>query len=220
MGNPEPGTRVLVVGGHSRNIGKTTLVVDLIRALPQAAWTAVRITQFGHSVCSIDGAVCDCAPAEHAFALDEEQDRGNRTDTSRFLVGGAARALWLRTKQGFLGEAMPLLREELRGAQNVIVESNSVLDFLDPELCLVVLDPRQPDFKKTARRFLERADAFVLRSPLEAGGWPGVPKELIEGQPCFLQPLGTPLPDLLTRFVCERFLAGSAVSTQSPQAGA
>ncbi|MBI3485290.1 MAG: hypothetical protein HY012_09090, partial [Acidobacteria bacterium] len=96
--------RTLVVGGHTRNIGKSALVVYIIRAFPEAGWTAVKITQHGHGVCAINGEDCDRAPVDHGFALDEEQDRSNRTDTSRFLVAGAARSLWVRTRQGGLGE--------------------------------------------------------------------------------------------------------------------
>ena len=80
----------LVVGGHTRSIGKTSLVVDLIGAMPEAGWTAVKITQFGHGVCSEHGEPCDCASATHAAVLDEETDRSGRTDSSRFLVAGAA----------------------------------------------------------------------------------------------------------------------------------
>ena len=199
--------RTLVVGGHSRSIGKTALVVDLIRAFPEAGWTAVKITQYGHGVCSISGADCGCAPAEHTVALDEEQDRSNRTDTSRFLVAGAERALWLRTKQGRLGEAMPLLRQELRGAWNVIIESNTLLRFLRPELYLVVLDPAQRDFKESARHFLDRADAFVLRAALGEGGWPEVSRRLVEHKPCFVQPLGQALPAHVADFVRDRFFS-------------
>ena len=64
--------RTLVVGGHTRNIGKSALVVDIIRAFPEAAWSAVKITQHGHGVCSINGEECDCAPVDHSFAMDEE----------------------------------------------------------------------------------------------------------------------------------------------------
>jgi hypothetical protein len=38
---------------------------------------------------------------------------GGESDTSRFLVAGAARALWVRTEQGRLAEAMPALRQRL-----------------------------------------------------------------------------------------------------------
>ena len=196
--------RTLVVGGHSRNVGKTSLVVDLIRAFPHAAWTAVKITQYGHGVCSMHGERCGCAPDEHAVALDEERDRSNHTDTSRFLVGGASRAFWLRTKQGRMAEAMPLLREALAGAGNVVLESNTVLHFLKPELYLVVLDPQQPDFKDSARHFLDRAAALVLRAPLTKN-WPSLSPRLVESKPAFLQPLGEPPPAALVEFIHKRF---------------
>ena len=203
--------RVLVVGGHSRNIGKTSLVVDLIRAFPEAEWTAVKITQYGHGVCSVHGEHCGCAPDEHAVALDEERDRNNRTDTSRFLVAGAARAFWMRCKQGRLGEAMPQLRVALEGAGNVLLESNTVLHFLKPELYLVVLDPRQPDFKDSARFFLDRADGLVARAPLPEAAWSSVSPRLLAQRPVFIQPLGEPLPVDLIQFVRRRFFESATL---------
>ena len=35
---------LLVVGGHSRNIGKTSVVEGLIRRFRQKKWTALKIT--------------------------------------------------------------------------------------------------------------------------------------------------------------------------------
>ena len=83
---PATSSRILVVGGHTRNIGKTALIVDLIRAFPEAAWTAGKITQFGHGVCSRGGGGCDCAPDEHTVALDWESDPSTGTDSARFLA--------------------------------------------------------------------------------------------------------------------------------------
>jgi len=198
--------RMLVVGGHTRNIGKSALVVDVIRALPEAAWTAVKITQYGHGVCSVHGEPCDCTPGEHAIAIDEERDRSNRTDTSRFLVAGARRALWMRCQQGHMAEAMPQLREALREAVNVVIESNTLLQFVRPELYLVVLDPRQEDFKETARLLLNRADAFVWRASLPGRPWLGVSPRLLEGRPMFFQAPGEALPGGLVALVRERVL--------------
>ena len=196
--------RLIVVGGHTRNIGKTQLVVEILRAFPERDWTAMKITQYGHGVCSMHGEHCGCAPDEHTVSLDEERDRSNHTDTSRFLVAGASRAFWLRTKQGRMAEAMPLLREALAGAGNVLLESNTVLHFLKPELYLVVLDPQQPDFKDSARHFLDRADALVLRAPLTKN-WPSLSPRLVESKLAFLQPLGEPPPAALVEFIHKRF---------------
>jgi hypothetical protein len=41
---------VVVVGGHSRNIGKTSVICGIIRALPTWNWTAIKITPHPHSV--------------------------------------------------------------------------------------------------------------------------------------------------------------------------
>jgi len=46
---------LVVVGGHSRNIGKTSLVAGLIRKLRSHNWTAVKITLYGNGVCAHDG---------------------------------------------------------------------------------------------------------------------------------------------------------------------
>jgi hypothetical protein len=194
----------LVIGGHSRNIGKTALVADLIRAIPEAEWTALKITQYGHGFCSLHGEPCRCSPDAHGVALDEETSRDNRTDTSRFLVAGAARAFWLRVEQGRMAEAMPKYREAVAGARHIIVESNTLLRFLRPDTYLVVLDPAVEDFKDSARQMLDRADMFVLRSPLEGNPWPGVSRQLLERRPCVLQPLGAALPEALERTLRER----------------
>src|SRR5271154_2759449 len=134
--------RVIVVGGHTRSIGKTQLVCDLIAALPEANWIAGKITQYGHGVCAQNGENCDCAPDEHICAISWENHADTGTDSARFLAAGARKSLWLRTKQGFLAEGMPLLRAALRDAQihsnsetaNLILESNTLLQFLKPSL--------------------------------------------------------------------------------------
>src|SRR5438309_4280401 len=125
---------IVVIGGHSRNVGKTSVVAGLISALREFDWTAVKITQYGHGICSANGEACDCATGDHSWAISEERDRSGESDTSRFLVAGALRAYWVRTEQARLAEAMPSLRQRIEGASNVIIESNSVLKFLRPDL--------------------------------------------------------------------------------------
>lgn len=194
--------RIIVVGGHTRSIGKTQLVCDLISAFPQAKWVAGKITQYGHGVCAQNGQDCDCAPDEHICAISWER-QSNETDSGRFLAAGAQRSFWLRTKQGFLAEGLPLLRQALRkidGAadespRNLILESNTLLQFLKPSLYLMVLDPTKSDFKESARLQMDRASAFVLRAPISNGDAPSAfiaPK--FQSVPQFLQREGEPIP--------------------------
>lgn len=62
---------LLVVGGQSRKVGKTSVVAGLIRATSELCWTAVKIAGHRHF------------------------DEPSRGDTARFLAAGAARALLL-----------------------------------------------------------------------------------------------------------------------------
>ena len=172
---------IVVVGGHTRNIGKTSVVAGLIQALPERRWTAIKITQFGHGVCSANGEPCDCATADHTVAISEERDRESGTDTSRYLVAGAVRSFWVRTRQGELSDAMGRVRELLAGSENAIVESNSVLRFLQPDVSLSVLDPSISDFKPSAMRYLDRVDALIVPvGAVFAEGWGGVSLRMIE----------------------------------------
>jgi hypothetical protein len=178
---------IVVVGGHSRSVGKTSVVAGLISALREYDWTAVKITQYGHGVCSANGAPCDCATADHTWAITEEKDREAESDTSRFLVAGAVRALWVRTEQGRLAEAMPALRQRIERSGHVILESNSVLKFLRPDLYLTVLDPGTEDFKTSAREFLDRAGAVILHDGSTSAGfaWQGVSLKPVAERPVF-----------------------------------
>jgi hypothetical protein len=176
---------IVVIGGQSRSVGKTSVVAGLIAALREFDWTAVKITQYGHGVCSANGEACDCATADHSWAISEDRDRSGESDTSRFLVAGAVQALWARTEQGRLAEAMPTLRRRLEGARNVIIESNSVLKFLRPDLYLTVLDPSTADFKNSAREFLDRASAVILHETPDAAAWQAVSLKPVAERPVF-----------------------------------
>jgi hypothetical protein len=201
---------IVVIGGHSRSVGKTSVVAGLIAALPEFQWTAVKITQYGHGICSANGEACDCSTADHSWAINEERDRSGESDTSRFLVAGAVQALWVRTEQGRLAEAMPALRRRLEGARNVIIESNSVLKFLRPDLYLTVLDPSTADFKNSAREFLDRADAVILHEASGVSAWQAVSLKPVADGPIFrITPPPYVTPEIV-EFVRESLITGNS----------
>jgi molybdopterin-guanine dinucleotide biosynthesis protein len=207
---------IVIVGGHTRNIGKTSVVAGLIASLPQMEWTAFKVTQFGHGICSANGEPCDCETDAHTIAVTEEKSSSSGTDSARFLAAGAVRSYWVRTRQGQLAEAMPRVRKELERAQNAILESNSILRFLKPDLYLTVLDPAIRDFKPSAQYFLDRADAVLWsgsHSVPEDVAWASEWLPLLRNKPQFF--VGAPdyTNDTLTRFVRDR------VAVQAPAGG-
>lgn len=170
---------ILVIGGQSRNIGKTAVVCGLIVAMPQRRWTAIKITQCKHDAES--SGACDCELGGRNVAIDEERYATTDTDSSRYLAAGAVRSLWVRTRPGHLGEAMVQICSEIDSAANVILESNSILRYLKPDLYAAVLAPERADFKPSALQYLDRADAILIsaeqRLPADR---PGVQADLMQ----------------------------------------
>jgi molybdopterin-guanine dinucleotide biosynthesis protein len=197
---------IVVVGGHSRDVGKTSVVAAIIARLPEMHWTAFKITQFGHGFCTADGEPCDCQTDEHAVAVSEERDAASGTDSARYLAAGALRSFWVRTRIGNLAAAMPRLRTEIAVAENVLLESNSIMGFLRPDLYLSVLDQAKADFKDSARLFLDRADALLVRASSEGLvlQWRGVSPRLAAGIPRFSIAPPEYMSDAVIAFVQER----------------
>jgi len=200
---------IVVIGGHSRDVGKTSVVAAIIAQLPQMRWTAFKITQFGHGFCTANGDPCDCETDEHTVAVSEERERTSGTDSARYLAAGAVRSLWVRTRIGNLAAAMPRIRKELAAAENAIIESNSIVGWLRPDLYLSVLDFANADFKDSARLFLDRADALLVRAGSEhlVPQWRGVSLKLTEGIPRFTIAPPRYMSDAVIAFVAERVAA-------------
>jgi hypothetical protein len=201
---------LVVIGGHTRNIGKTSVAAGLIAALPHYNWTAMKITQHGHGICSAVGEPCDCAVEyDHPYAISEESAPGG-SDSARFLAAGARRSFWLRTAVGQLGNAAAVIREIVGSSENTMVESNSILQFWKPDLYLVVVDFGTEDFKESALRYLDRADCLI---PVSQGApqWRGVSRRLWESKPRF--PASPPgyVSGALAHFVDERLSRASVI---------
>ena len=75
-----------------------------------------------------------------------------------------------------------------------------MLQFLRPDVYLVVLDPSTADFKPSSRLYLDRADAFLLSGDGKAA-WDGVAPRLLRGRPMFPLEAGFRLGEDVIAFV-------------------
>lgn len=159
--------KTVAIGGNSRSVGKTSLAVSIISATRELGWTAVKITQFGHGICSRSGEPCGCAIRDPLcpYEISVEDGADASTDTARMLAAGAREVLWVRTAIGSLETALPEMRQRLEGREHVLFESNSIVEHWRPSVYLSVLDCSIQDCKASALRLADFADAFVLSGP-------------------------------------------------------
>jgi|GraSoiStandDraft_43_1057313.scaffolds.fasta_scaffold72038_2 hypothetical protein len=153
---------LILVGGQTKNIGKTTLICNIIAAFRQFPWTAVKITAHLHQP---EG--CELLSQGLGWSIWEQHQMEGRTDTGRFLNAGAERALLVRAEHQYLDEPCTILEQQF-SALNWIVESSSATTCLHADLSLLIVDPTQTDFKDSAQKQLATADVLVVRGTMEA----------------------------------------------------
>jgi hypothetical protein len=146
---------ILVVGGSAKDIGKTALVCAIIAALREFEWTAVKITAHDYEPANSgkrEGGISN-------QAVFEDTSAGDGTDTARYLVAGARRALLARR----YGADAPIeeIRNALAGDRNVIFESNRIVDVVKPDVCLALTGGAEAEAKASFARLLRVADALV-----------------------------------------------------------
>jgi hypothetical protein len=172
----------IVVGGHSRNVGKTSVTAGLIRAFSKYPWTAIKITSHRHG--------SPPAPSggerENICDIYEEVDREGASDTSRYLAAGASRALWVRIKDDPSDASLKQLLSVLQSCPFAMIESNRILNVIQPDLFLMVLNYDIAEFKASARRALKQAHAaIVVNSNPTQPLWEGVGPEVLSDIPLF-----------------------------------
>ena len=136
---------LIVVGGHSRHVGKTTLITQLIPRLKPANWIAVKISSHRHGA------------GGEGFSVAEDHD----PSTSRYLAAGAQRAFLLRAADKTVAEAAAWIEVQLAIGHNVIAESNRLVRYIRPDLVLFVVASGIADWKASSGECLRQSDAVV-----------------------------------------------------------
>jgi len=82
-------------------------------------------------------------------------------DTKKLLDAGAEEALWVQSPADNIEEVMPLALERFSGLDGIIVEGNSAIEFLKPDIVIFLLGVAAKTVKPSAKAVFEHADIIV-----------------------------------------------------------
>jgi molybdopterin-guanine dinucleotide biosynthesis protein len=160
---------VVAVSGFSSNVGKTTLVCELLHRLP--GWEAIKLTRGHYRSCGRDPEGCcvsDLIRAEPVIRSGREANYEAGKDTGRFWDAGASNVHWVivtddQVERG-IKEALARVKTE-----GVLVEGNSLLDYVAADLAVICARADGGNVKPSARRALLKSDVLYLSS-IDADG--------------------------------------------------
>jgi len=153
---------VIGIGGYTSNVGKTTLLCELLRAFP--GWEAIKTTRGHYRSCGKDPHACCVShllAAEPVVRSGREATYAFGKDTGRYWDSGAANVHWLIATDD---QIEPGIREALSRvkAEGVLVEGNSFAEFVDVDLFVMVRRGDEAKIKKSAKQVLPRADEIYV----------------------------------------------------------
>jgi molybdopterin-guanine dinucleotide biosynthesis protein len=153
---------IVGVGGFTSNVGKTTLMCELLRAFP--SWEAIKTTRGHYRSCGKDSEACCVSQLLSDEPLirsgrDETYEIGK--DTGRYWDAGAANVHWLiatdhQINQG-IKEALSRVRSE-----GVLVEGNSFSQFVETDYFVMVKSAGSDKIKKSAKAIISKVEAVYL----------------------------------------------------------
>ena len=159
---------IVAVGGFTSNSGKTTLVCELLGRLP--GWEARKVSRGHYRSCGRDPLACCISPLlgeEPVVRSGRAETYAPGKDTGRYWDAGASNVHWAVVTDGQVGEGVRAALGRVR-AGGVLVEGNSLLRHVEPDLFLMVARPDVLKIKPTARRALKKASALYLSSEGES----------------------------------------------------
>jgi molybdopterin-guanine dinucleotide biosynthesis protein len=153
---------VVGIGGYTSEVGKTTLLCELLRAFP--GWEAIKTTRGHYRSCGKDPHACCVSHLLGAEPLVRSGRKGTYEagkDTGRYWEAGASNVHWVITTDEQVEQGIQQALARVT-AEGVFVEGNSFAEFVQPDCMIMVRRADDSRIKKSAKKVIERATAIEV----------------------------------------------------------
>jgi len=184
---------VIGVGGFTSNVGKTTLLCELLQAFP--GWEAIKTTRGHYRSCGKDPHACCVSHLLGDAPLirsgrKETYDAGK--DTARYWDAGATNVHWLIATDNQIEKGIHEALARVK-APGVFVEGNSFSQFVHTDYFVMVRQAGNDKIKSSARRALDKATAIYVSNTAAEISEATVPHFTRADLPALVQHLRTSL---------------------------
>ena len=153
---------IIGIGGFTSNIGKTTLVCELLKAFP--GWEAIKTTRGHYRSCGKDPKACCVShllSEEPVVRSGRDETYEHGKDTGRYWDAGAANVHWLIATDNQIEEGIKQALARVK-SPGVFIEGNSFSEFVNPDHFVMVRQAGSDKIKSSARRLLSKATAIYV----------------------------------------------------------
>ena len=159
----------VAIAGVSSEVGKTTLLCELLRELP--GWEAIKMTRGHYRSCGKSAHTCCVSHLlsdEPVIYSGRKQTYTPGKDTGRYWDAGASNVHWVVVTDHQVEQGIKQALERVQ-APGVFIEGTSFLRFVDADFALLATRASGGKIKASARRALPLFDALYLFDDGETG---------------------------------------------------
>lgn len=162
---------IVGVGGLTSEVGKTTLICDLLKAFPD--WEAIKTTRGHYRSCGKDAHACCVSHLlqdEPVVMSGREQTYSPGKDTGRYWEAGAKNVHWVIATDDQVSKGIHEAIQRVR-TRGVFVEGNSFAQYIRPNVFVMSARSDSLKSKPSARLVLDKVSAFYfsdMRKPIVA----------------------------------------------------
>jgi hypothetical protein len=153
---------VVAISGLSSEVGKTSLLCDLLREVP--GWEAIKMTRGHYRSCGKDPHACCVSHLlsdTPVIRSGYEQTYACGKDTGRYWEAGASNVHWVIVTDSQVEKGIRLALDRVT-APGVLIEGNSFLRFIDVDFAVIVARGVDGKVKSSTRWALQKASAIYL----------------------------------------------------------
>lgn len=153
--------KLLIIGGASRNVGKTALASRIINKFSnEVSIIALKIKTIRKGDNFFHGKDINPLKENEPYRITEETYTGNE-DTQRMLTAGANRIFKIKVRQEYLSESFNYFKTKLNSDDFIICESNSLRYVVKPALFLFIKPSYFDEMKPSAIDLVKFADVII-----------------------------------------------------------
>ena len=185
---------IVVIAGTSSNVGKTTLLCELLSELRRdGSWEAIKLTRGHYRSCGKDPHACCVSHLlgdQPVVRSGRDETYATGKDTGRYWEAGASDVHWVITTDNQVEQGIRAALSRVKSGR-VLIEGTSLLKFIEADFVVMVARADQTGrtkIKPSARRALAEGlvDALYLSGEDEGSALKdSLPPELAGAAPIY-----------------------------------
>ncbi len=154
---------MIMIGGATRNVGKTSLTGKILKKLSAENYIiGLKIKTLYTGDHFFHGKDRHPLADNEKYRIIEEFDNTTAEDTAKMLLAGAKRVFRIKVKSEFIADAIQELNAKIQETPLFICESNSLRTVVKPGVFLMIKHQDGRAMKPSAKRLQQFADRIIL----------------------------------------------------------